>query len=69
VGCDQKTVTNISDDFRNTVLENQIPKTASNHATDFTIPIYNVWKQQTKAEGSTHFGNSEIRWLDNLRTQ
>jgi len=36
------------------------------HATDFEIPIYNVWKQQEKTKGSKHFGNSEIRWLDNL---
>jgi DNA modification methylase len=36
------------------------------HATDFEPPIYNVWKQQEKTKGSTHFGNSEVRWLDNL---
>ena len=39
---------------------------AAEHATDFDTPIYNVWKQQTKSEGSKHFGNSEVRWLDNL---
>jgi transcriptional regulator with XRE-family HTH domain len=33
---------------------------------NYTPPIYNVWKQQTKSKGSTHFGNSEIRFLDNL---
>lgn len=33
---------------------------------DFTTPIYNIWKQQTKSEGPNHFGNSEKRWLDNL---
>lgn len=36
------------------------------HATDFTPPIYNIWKQQEKTEGANHFGNSEVRWLDNL---
>jgi len=36
------------------------------HATDFDPPIYNVWKQQDKTAGSSHFGNSEVRWLDNL---
>lgn len=36
------------------------------HATDFDVPIYNVWKQQEKTAGSKHFGNSEVRWLDNL---
>ncbi len=33
---------------------------------DFDPPIYNVWKQQTKTAGVNHFGNSEVRWLDNL---
>jgi hypothetical protein len=36
------------------------------HATDFEIPLYNVWKQQTKTGGSGHPGNSEVRWVDNL---
>ncbi len=39
---------------------------AANHATDFELPLYNVWKQQEKTPGSGHFGNSEVRWLDNL---
>lgn len=33
---------------------------------DFEIPIYNVWKQQTKSNGVSHFGNSEQKWLENL---
>lgn len=33
---------------------------------DWKPPIYNVWKQQEKTEGSKHFGNSESRWVDNL---
>lgn len=41
-------------------------KPAADHAVDFDIPIYNIWKQQTKSEGSSHFGNSESRWVDNL---
>ena len=36
------------------------------HSTDFAVPIYNVWKQQTKSEGSSHFGNSETTWVDRL---
>lgn len=39
---------------------------AAEHATDFDVPIYNVWKQQSKSDGSKHFGNSEVKWLDNL---
>lgn len=41
-------------------------KSASSHATDFDVPIYNVWKQQEKTVGASHFGNSEVRWVDNL---
>ena len=29
--------------------------------TDFEVPIYNVWKQQTKSNKVDHFGNSEPR--------
>ena len=36
------------------------------HATDFTPPIYNIWKQQEKSNAVGHFGNSEVRWVDNL---
>ena len=36
------------------------------HDIEFDPPIYSVWKQQTKSEGASHFGNSEIRWVDNL---
>jgi hypothetical protein len=36
------------------------------HEVDFERPIYNIWKQQEKTKGSGHFGNSEVRWVDNL---
>lgn len=45
---------------------NKLGQAAAEHATDFEPPIYNVWKQQSKSEGSNHFGNSEVRWVDNL---
>jgi DNA-binding XRE family transcriptional regulator len=32
----------------------------------FEPPIYNVWKQQTKTNAVSHFGNSEARWVENL---
>jgi DNA modification methylase len=41
-------------------------KALAEHAVDFDPPIYNIWKQQKKSQGSSHFGNSEVRWLDNL---
>lgn len=68
VKASQQTVTNVTDGFTKTVFENQNSKTyaSANHLTDFDPPIYNVWKQQTKTSGTSHFGNSEVRWLDNL---
>jgi len=39
----------------------------ANHLDEhFKPPIYNIWKQQDKTDGVSHFGNSEITWLDNL---
>lgn len=32
----------------------------------FKPPVYNIWKQQDKSNAVSHFGNSEITWLDNL---
>ena len=45
---------------------NKTDQSSAEHATDFTPPIYNIWKQQEKTNGSSHFGNSEVRWVDNL---
>ena len=45
---------------------NKVESAAADHATDFTVPIYNIWRQQEKSAGSSHFGNSEVRWVDNL---
>lgn len=66
VGLVQSQVKSVCDGFISSVLENQTDKTAAEHASDFEPPLYNVWKQQEKTAGSTHFGNSEVRWLDNL---
>ncbi len=44
----------------------EVAKPIANHLVDFEVPIYNVWKQQTKTAGSKHFGNSEVKWIDNL---
>ena len=55
VGCPQKTV----DDAIRTFSENGKPanlakreQAAAEHATDFDVPIYNIWKQQKKSNGS-----------------
>lgn len=41
-------------------------KPDAQHLTDFTPPIYNIWKKQEKTNGVSHFGNSEAQWVDNL---
>jgi DNA modification methylase len=36
------------------------------HATDFTPPLSNIWRAHDTANGVTHHGASDVRWLDNL---
>jgi DNA-binding CsgD family transcriptional regulator len=64
VNCSEQPVKDVISDISANLPENLKP--AANHQTDFEPPIYNVWKQQTKTEGTSHFGNSEVRWVDNL---
>ena len=50
------------------VLEN-FPKQnilASYQDEAWAPPLYNVWKLQTKTNGTNHFGNSEASFVDNL---
>lgn len=60
------TVSELCSEFVNLQKANKPDRAAAEHATDFSPPIYNIWKQQEKTSGSSHFGNSEVRWLDNL---
>ena len=61
VGVPQPTIKGWMDDFIETCQQQEsiIP-------TGFTPPIYNVWKKQTKTNAVSHFGNSEVEWLENL---
>lgn len=65
-GCDKATVTRVVDELLQNGNLAKVQQSAAEHATDFTPPIYNIWKQQEKTSGSSHFGNSEVRWVDNL---
>lgn len=63
IGCPQRTVSEVLAEME------ELPeslKPVANHLTDFDPPLYNIWKQQEKSKGTKHFGNSEVRWLDNL---
>lgn len=63
---EQRQVSNLIGEFSNLGRLAESAKADASHATDFTPPIYNIWKQQDKTPGSSHFGNSEVRWVDNL---
>jgi ParB-like chromosome segregation protein Spo0J len=41
-------------------------RSLAEHRIDFEWPLYTVWRQQEKTPGSSHYGNSEVRWVDNL---
>jgi transcriptional regulator with XRE-family HTH domain len=63
VGCTHQAVSEV---LQKQFHDTEIAKPAPNYQDDFEAPIYNIWKQQNKTEGSKHFGNSEVRWVDNL---
>jgi DNA-binding XRE family transcriptional regulator len=61
VGVAQRTIVNWEEDFSKStgsVLLLNPP--------GFTPPLYNVWKKQAKTNTVSHFGNSEVEWLENL---
>lgn len=69
VGAEQKDISRTIEGFSQfgeSAVLSKSDRAAAEHATDFDVPIYNIWKQQTKSGGSEHFGNSEVRWVDNL---
>ena len=47
-------------DWENKFAETSISEESANFS-DFEVPLYNVWKQQTKSNKVDHFGNSEVR--------
>ena len=61
VGVPRKTIDDWTTDFGESCLAKDSPFPAG-----FEPPIYNVWKQQTKSNTVSHFGNSETRWVENL---
>lgn len=63
VGCAKSQVNEVCSESAELPESN---KPAASHLVDFEVPLYNVWKQQTKTAGASHFGNSEVRWVDNL---
>ncbi len=64
VGSSVQPIKDVTSDLSANLPENLKP--AASHLTDFDPPLYNIWKQQEKTTGSSHYGNSEVRWVDNL---
>ena len=69
VGLTERQVATLTEEMADLPKLPKPDQSAATHATDFKTPLYNIWKQQTKTTGSSHFGNSEVRWLDNLLYQ
>jgi ParB-like chromosome segregation protein Spo0J len=73
IGEDQATVSRWLEDFMQSgKLADSHKILASHQETDadgnrqFGVPLYNVWKQQTKSDGLKHFGNTEPNIVDRL---
>jgi len=64
--CDEKTVRDVIGELADLPKLRNQDQAAASHATDFDPPLYNLWKQQEKTVGLSHYGNSEVRWVDNL---
>lgn len=65
-GAPQQTIADVLTEFGDIAKLGKSDRAAAEHATDFEVPIYNIWKQQKKTNETNHFGNSEVRWVDNL---
>lgn len=65
-GVDHKTVHSVVGEMAELPKLPKPEQAAAEHSTDFQTPLYNVWKQQDKTQASSHFGNSDVRWVDNL---
>lgn len=60
----------IAKSFESLQLLESLPKVVKNLALfndpEFQLPIYNIWNFSKLTNGTTHFGNSEQRILENL---
>jgi hypothetical protein len=62
----QQAVAKLSEGFTTFGSLAESCKPAALHQVDFEVPLYNVWKQQTKSGDLKHFGNSEATFVDRL---
>jgi len=66
VGCDRATVNRLIEEPCKIDSWQKCTVLSEYREPDWTPPLYNVWKRQTKTNGTSHFGNSEATWVDNL---
>lgn len=66
VGVPRKTVADSIDSLANIDNCLKSPKLSAEYNDDFDIPLYNVWTFAKKTNEVSHFGNSEVRIVDNL---
>ena len=52
-GCDEKTVRTVIGESAELPKLRKDEQASAEHATDFEVPIYNIWKQQTKSTAKT----------------
>jgi hypothetical protein len=68
--CTKETVSHVvqvcQNKFHDTKSDKAIADYADFDAEDGIRPVYNVWRQTAKTNPVDHFGNSEMRWTDNL---
>jgi hypothetical protein len=65
-GLSREAISDITSSFGSFGNLAETTKATALHQVDFEVPIYNVWKQQSKSGNLNHFGNSEVKFVDNL---
>ncbi len=60
-GLAEQTVREITQEFSDLKKLAKSDLAAAEHATDFDVPIYNIWKQQEKTKGASHRGQPSQR--------
>jgi predicted DNA-binding protein YlxM (UPF0122 family) len=70
VGCTKETVSQIvkvcQKKFHETKSDKSIADFEDWDAEEGLVPVYNVWRQTSKTNAVSHFGNSEPRWTERL---
>jgi hypothetical protein len=58
-GLSRDSITDIVGEFSDLKKLPKFDVALAEHAVDLEPPLYNIWKQQIKTEGPSHFGNTD----------